>query len=1604
MPVVNLNVTPNPVVPAPPGGTYTNQILAADRDFLSTLGINAASIPAQYISGGPSFATLLIDSLGFASALAPGTHTNRLLATRYSVPANTALGNAAATNTPLSSFLQYAALSRVNKTSFDQLLKVRIGTGLSTPTGPFTAVSWSGVLGGLHNYITTNHLTAWKLSAKELQVDSLIVNNLTALNSISAKSIVATDITAVNLDVTSHAFISSLDVISLSAQYGIIDNLTATNLTATNITSDDVIVNNTLISNNISTTNITAEYATINNNLTAFGDIYAHDYFYLDGTRVGGSGGGTGNCCTNPEYIDPVEYVNIYNLHHTDKTALTVTQFGDNPVAKFYDISGHPERNIELIAAGGLFDGRPTYSGEGFALALDGERSLYRWGVNSEGELANNTTTPLATPQYVPTLKFKQISVKGKHVLAIGTDGKLYAWGYNQDGQLGNGQDATNTIGSPNQLTVTLINGDTDWLYISAGSRHSAAIKSDGGANNLYTWGNNLFGQLGNGTVNTLVSPGIPTPTLVGAGFSKVACGGNHTLSIDTSGKLYAWGNNSNGQLGDASTVNANTPQLISAGPFTYIAAGNNFSAAIDIRSRLFTWGENNSGQLGNRTTSNAAIPTITAFGSLGIMQIACGHQHAVAIDSTGRIYTWGYNQEGEIGTGITGVLSNPNPQDVSTGKIFKYCAAGINCTYGIDVDGNVWSWGANNTFQLGMPLPTISPVALSTFTGNISAKNLALIIDGSEETPGFVGIKIEHPNCELTVGGDISATGTIYGNIMAPLVITDYINAADSLLSHSEILSAYIHNLTAERGVFNELTAVYLSAVSAIFENLTAYNSFIYNLAVSSISAHNMFVDNLSAMLVSAHSIKADELTATNVLITNNLNVSGTIFGNFAGSIATPQIITDDITAKHIYATDLLGAGISLSSVILSHGPNTQFYVEKDAYINGDLTVEGHTTQLNTDVNITEALRITNTGTQTCLTVQQSGGLNVAEFYYSNYPFTAQTPQPALIICGNAHHIGFPDSYNAGFVGIKTAHPNHELTVAGTISATGDILTDTGTVKANTVSATNILGDIGTFINLNADKSYIKALTADNELVTQNLSVAGTLYAGRIVGPIVSLGTIISAIRVETDYLSAKDADINVLRTLSSYNVNLFSTNITATNLTASVANLTTANIGTANASTINVSTINVSTANVAIDNITTANITDATISHNLTVSNLICARDVYADHFHGPFLISTHDLIVDNLTATNASITSANVLTAHIVDAYIDNIRNTIISTDHLTAKSITLGNYDRTTLTIRQSGGNDLVAMYFQPYPYIGTVPATIPAFFIKGNSYHNPTNPGSPRDYYNAGYVGILTDDPTSPLTVNGSILSMGSNTIQGCNLKATCSVTTPYLSAVLGVVDGLTSDTIVTNTLHALGDITADADIHVGGDIYAGTIYGNIVGGFTDTGVTVLDEVQANKVTTNDLIVHNKISVDSNPIGDSDKWTAAYYTPVTINLVLDGGGSSVTTGAKGYVEIPFNMTLLGWSLYADVSSTYKTAVSVLSSSYASYPTATPIYLTVPSLDVGTVKNTSSTLTGWSTNLQAGTVLHFGISAVPAPGGGSVGPTAKLLTLSLKCKRR
>ena len=193
------------------------------------------------------------------------------------------------------------------------------------------------------------------------------------------------------------------------------------------------------------------------------------------------------------------------------------------------------------------------------------------------------------------------ISAGEEFSLAIGSDGKLYAWGYNYYGQLGDG--TTTDHDSPE--AITLAPGVTP-TAISAGEEFSLAIGSDG---NLYAWGFNYDGTLGDGTTTEhnspeaiTLAPGV-TPTAISAGVQA-------SLAIGSDGNLYAWGVNGDGELGDGTTTEHNSPEAITLAPGvtpTAIAAGDNSSLAIGSDGNLYAWGAN-----GSRSSSGTAPPPST--------------------------------------------------------------------------------------------------------------------------------------------------------------------------------------------------------------------------------------------------------------------------------------------------------------------------------------------------------------------------------------------------------------------------------------------------------------------------------------------------------------------------------------------------------------------------------------------------------------------------------------------------------------------------------------------------------------------------------------------------------------------------------------------------------------------------------------------------------------------------------------------------------------------------------------------------------------------------------------------------------------------------------
>ena len=346
--------------------------------------------------------------------------------------------------------------------------------------------------------------------------------------------------------------------------------------------------------------------------------------------------------------------------------------------------------------------------GLGFALALGSDGNLYSWGSDLYGEMGRGDVTysPQLGKVIMPTdgTKFTQFSAGFVHSLAIGSDGNLYSWGYNNSGQLGNGTTDSSRHGTPSKVAMPA--GVTKFTQISAGNDHSLALDSDG---NLYSWGYNMYGQLGKGNSDFVIEQLTPSKGLMpadGTKFTQISAGYKHSLALGTDGNVYSWGDNSKSQLGrtPASGTKDSTPSKVNlpAGVrrFTQVIAGSNHSLALGSDGNLYSWGDNSKGQLGRVTsgTQDGTPGKVTMPGGVTITQ-ACAEggylgDFSLALGSDGNLYSWGDNSRGQLGRDISGGFdgqpgmvdfpAKPTPTGIKFGA-----TAGTNLT---DNKDGTWS------------------------------------------------------------------------------------------------------------------------------------------------------------------------------------------------------------------------------------------------------------------------------------------------------------------------------------------------------------------------------------------------------------------------------------------------------------------------------------------------------------------------------------------------------------------------------------------------------------------------------------------------------------------------------------------------------------------------------------------------------------------------------------------------------------------------------------------------------------------------------------------------------------------------------------------------
>lgn len=395
----------------------------------------------------------------------------------------------------------------------------------------------------------------------------------------------------------------------------------------------------------------------------------------------------------------------------------TLRAWGDNGDGSLGNGTGfaHPLASPVL----NLTDVNAIAAGQFHALTVRSDNTVWGWGTNSSFQLGTAPGTPVINPSQVAGIaSASKVAAGGFHSLALKTDTSVWAWGNNTSGELGRGA-ASAASSTPMQVGV-----GTGVTAISAGEAFSLALKGDG---TVWAWGKNDLGQLGrspitwptSGTPQLVLFP-APAPVIV-----AIAAGKSFGLAADNLGNVWAWGDNTAGQLGNGSVAPA-TPvsgsYVFTPAPVTgvsgisTVAAGNNFSLAMTTdKSAVLAWGSRAGGQLGDGTISSTPATSPVQVTSWGPgLSISAGYMNALGLKSDGTLCSWGDNFYGELGVGDFTNRATPTPIPGLSGILAA--AAGIEFGVALLPDHTVVAWGLNTYGQMATPYvsSTGTPVSVT--------------------------------------------------------------------------------------------------------------------------------------------------------------------------------------------------------------------------------------------------------------------------------------------------------------------------------------------------------------------------------------------------------------------------------------------------------------------------------------------------------------------------------------------------------------------------------------------------------------------------------------------------------------------------------------------------------------------------------------------------------------------------------------------------------------------------------------------------------------------------------------------------------------------------
>jgi alpha-tubulin suppressor-like RCC1 family protein len=443
-------------------------------------------------------------------------------------------------------------------------------------------------------------------------------------------------------------------------------------------------------------------------------------------------------------------------------------------VAAPVDVAGLTS-GVSAIAAGGD-DGCAVASG-----------TVKCWGANTAGQLGDGTAGVRTTPGDVAGLTggVAAIAAGGTHACALTSAGGIKCWGDNLNGQLGDGTKY------PRLTPVGVAGLSSGVASIAAGMlRHTCALTTAGA---VKCWGANDSGQLGDGTLNTRLTPADVSG--LGGGVAAITAGADHSCALTTGGAVKCWGANASGQLGDGTQENRSTPVNVSGltAGVTAIAGGGAHTCALTNSGAVKCWGANDFGQLGDGTHDMHLTPVDVSGLTKGVTAIATGAEHTCAIASGGGLKCWGSTASttptdvSGLTSGVTDVAAGPSqtcavtsagaakcwgsvPTDVTglgSGVASITVAGGHTCA--LMTAGGVKCWGTNLGGQLGDGRPSYRtrPVTVIGF-GVIAADLRTLTVFTEGPAAGTVTSQPPDIDCGAEydgVGGPACAIDLVVGS-----------------------------------------------------------------------------------------------------------------------------------------------------------------------------------------------------------------------------------------------------------------------------------------------------------------------------------------------------------------------------------------------------------------------------------------------------------------------------------------------------------------------------------------------------------------------------------------------------------------------------------------------------------------------------------------------------------------------------------------------------------------------------------------------------------------------------------------------------------------------